>query len=274
MLLRCFGSMRALKGVLVLAACMLPAFAPGAGSFAAAAEALPDTIERIKPSVVGIAVHQHGRNTRTRLLGTGFIVEDGLHVVTNDHVIPEVLDTKNREFLGVAVVGPRGSESEVRPAVRVAVDKSRDLVLLRIEGKPLRAMELGDPDRVREGQAVAFMGFPIGSVLGLVPATHRGIIAAVTPIALPGADARSISPATIRRLRDTFDVYQLDATAYPGNSGGPLFDPRTGEVLGVVNMVFVKSAKESALERPSGISYAIPVRHVRELLAQPRVGQP
>lgn len=62
----------------------------------------------------------------------------------------------------------------------------------------------------------------------------------------------------IRRLADPFLVYQLDATAYPGNSGGPLFDVRTGAVVGMMNSTFVQSTKEAALSRPSGISFAIP----------------
>ena len=64
-----------------------------------------------------------------------------------------------------------------------------------------------------------------------------------------------------------FRVYQLDATAYPGNSGSPLYDPASGEVLGVMNMVFVKSTKENVLSDPSGISYAIPVEYLQRLLA-------
>ena len=61
-------------------------------------------------------------------------------------------------------------------------------------------------------------------------------------------------------------MFQLDATAYPGNSGSPVYDPDTGEVIGVVNMVFVKSTKEAALTQPSGITYAIPSRYLVELL--------
>ena len=61
-------------------------------------------------------------------------------------------------------------------------------------------------------------------------------------------------------------MFQLDATAYPGNSGSPLYDPATGEVIGIVNMVFVKGTKESALTQPSGITYAIPSRYLIELL--------
>jgi S1-C subfamily serine protease len=58
-------------------------------------------------------------------------------------------------------------------------------------------------------------------------------------------------------------VFALDAIAYPGNSGSPVWHPDTGEVLGVVNSVYVKGAKEAALTAPSGISYAIPVKYVQ-----------
>ena len=61
-------------------------------------------------------------------------------------------------------------------------------------------------------------------------------------------------------------MFQLDATAYPGNSGSPLYDGNTGLVIGVINSVFVKGAKENVLRDPSGITYAIPARYVQELL--------
>lgn len=61
-------------------------------------------------------------------------------------------------------------------------------------------------------------------------------------------------------------MLQLDIVSYPGNSGSPLYDPETGEVLGILNMVFVKGAKETALTNPSGISYAIPVSFLKTLL--------
>ena len=55
-------------------------------------------------------------------------------------------------------------------------------------------------------------------------------------------------------------------TAYPGNSGSPVYHIESGEVVGVINKVFVSQGKESALSAPSGISYAIPVKHVDALL--------
>jgi S1-C subfamily serine protease len=124
-----------------------------------------------------------------------------------------------------------------------------------------------DSATVREGDSVLFTGFPIGAVLGPFPATHRGMVAAITPIVIPPPNASKLEPAMVRRLSSgPFAVFQLDATAYPGNSGSPLYAPDTGEVIGVVNMVFIKRVKESALTEPSGISYAIPSRYVIELL--------
>jgi S1-C subfamily serine protease len=73
----------------------------------------------------------------------------------------------------------------------------------------------------------------------------------------------------VRQLRQgSFDIYQLDATAYPCNSGGPLLNAETGEVVGVINMVLAKVTKESALNQPTGISYAIPARFVEELIGR------
>jgi S1-C subfamily serine protease len=66
-------------------------------------------------------------------------------------------------------------------------------------------------------------------------------------------------------------VIQLDGTAYPGNSGSPLYDPQDGKVLGIVNKVFVQAGRESAIGQPSGITYAIPAVHIRELLRREKI---
>lgn len=227
------------------------------------------TIDRVKPAIVGVGTFQKIRSPSLNFLGTGFVVEDGSHAITNAHVVPELAGGPNRESL--VILTGRGERPELRVARVVALDKEYDLALLRFEGAPLPALKLGDADKIKEGQILAFTGFPIGMILGFYPVTHRALIASITPIILPVHNARQLDASKIRQLqRSAYKVFQLDGTAYPGNSGSPLYDPETGEVYGVVNMVFVKSKKESALSNPSGISYAIPGNYIKELLKRNR----
>jgi S1-C subfamily serine protease len=226
----------------------------------------PKSIERVKAAIVAVGTLQRARSPAFQYRGTGFAVADGLTVVTNAHVLPTTIDADKLETLAVLIPGI-GRDAQVRAAARGAADAAHDLALLRIDGAPLPALALRDSDTVREGDSVLFTGFPIGSVLGPFPATHRGMVAAITPIVIPPPNTSQLDAAMIRRLaRGAFPVFQLDATAYPGNSGSPLYAPDTGEVVGVVNMVFVKKTKEAALTQPSGISYAIPSRYLIELL--------
>lgn len=226
---------------------------------------LVQTIERIKPSIVGVGTFQKMRSPSVNFLGTGFVVSDGQHIITNAHVIPNSMDIAKNESL--VVLTGKGNNPELRTATIASLDAEHDLVLLRIGGTPLPALKVGDAERIREGQILAFTGFPIGMILGFYPVTHRTIISSITPIILPAHNAKQLDPAKIRQLQGSaFKVFQLDGTAYPGSSGSPLYDPNTGEVYGVVNMVFVKGKKEAALSNPSGISYAIPGNFIHDLL--------
>lgn len=229
---------------------------------------LADTIDAIRPTIVAVGTIQPTRRPPGRFAGTGFVVGDGRHVLTNAHVLPQHLDEAHNEFL--ALFAPL-SEENTRRATVVGVDEAHDVALLRIEGTPLRVMKLGDSSHVREGDLYAFTGFPLAEVLGLKHVTHRAMISAITPIAIPQLSARELDPKLIKHLSRPFDVFQLDATAYPGNSGSPLYDMATGEVVGVLNMVFVKESKENVIAEPSGISYAIPIEYAKALLR--KVGQ-
>lgn len=229
---------------------------------------LVDTVPRIKPAVLAVGTFQRTRSPAFQFRGTGFVVGDGRLIATNAHVIPDKIAADRMETLAVLVPGS-DQHGVVRAVSVAATSPGHDLALLRLQGgDALPALTLGSDARVREGQAVAFTGFPIGNVLGITAVTHRGIISAITPIGIPQGNARDLNPALVRRLAtDVLRVYQLDATAYPGNSGSPLYDPASGEVLGVLNMVFVKSTKENVLSDPSGISYAIPVEYLQRLIA-------
>ena len=109
----------------------------------------------------------------------------------------------------------------------VALDKEHDIAVLKMEKRGLPALRLGKSAQVKEGQPIAFTGFPIGPVLGLYPVTHSGIVSAITPIVIPMPVAGKLNPKLIRRMRAPYEVFQLDANAYPGNSGSPVFDPVT-----------------------------------------------
>jgi len=245
----------------------------GALSASTAQADLADTVARVKPSVVIVGTYNATNSPRFSLRGTGFMLADGATlssnwVVTNAHVLQQPAEDETDAAL-VVQIRPGSSAAEMRQARVLEVDKMHDLTLLRIDGPAVPALALRDSDQVREGQSVAFMGFPIGGALGFSPVTHRGMVSSIAAAALPTATAQQLNAQVIRSLRSgggSFDIFQLDGTAYPGNSGGPLFDPDTGGVWGVVNMVMLKSVRESALSSPSGISYAIPSKYVLQLL--------
>jgi serine protease Do len=251
---------RSLRGLLVAQA-VWSLHAP------AGAAGLVDVVAATKPSVVAIGSYNPTASPRFGFHGTGFVVGNGNQVITNRHVLPGADEVGSGNRLAVAV--PRGNEQlpDLRPATVAATDPEHDLALLTIEGPALPALAVPAGDLPREGLEVALIGFPLGAGLGLAPVTHRGIIAAITSIALPAPTSRQLDNRTAARLRQgPFRILQLDATAYPGNSGSPLVDAATGELIGVINLVLTKATKESAISTPTGITYAVPAMHVRELL--------
>jgi S1-C subfamily serine protease len=233
----------------------------------AGAMPLPRTIAAVKPSVVGIGTFNRTRSPAIVFHATGFVVGDGLSVITNAHAV-SALDTEKLETLGI--VTGHGDQLQFREATVVTIDRAHDLAHLRLTGTPLPALNLGGSELLDEGRDLVFTGYPLGIMLGLNPVTHRALLAAQTPAILPTPTSRGLNPRAVLQLQRgaPFTIYQLDGTAYPSNSGSPVYDPETGTVVAVINMTLVKGAKESAITDPSGISYAIPVRHVLELLQQ------
>jgi len=230
---------------------------------------LVQTLAKVKPSIVGVGTLLPTRSPARIFSGTGFVVGDGLTVVTNAHVLPKAIDQAQKESL--AIISGTILRQELRDAQVIALDIEHDIALLRISGAPLQPLLLGDSSVVREGASMAFTGFPLGVVYGFFnPATHRGIVAAITPYVSPAYNSRQLDTKFIRRLDRPFDVFQLDAIAYPGNSGSPMYDPDTGVVYGVLNSVFIKESKENLLKQPSGITFVIPGNYIRDLLAKPR----
>ena len=220
-------------------------------------------VARARPSVLPVGTYSATDSPRFGFRGSGFVVGDGTLVVTNVHVLPTTegdADGPRLAVLGRAAA-PGREAGDLRLARVVGLDREHDLALLRIEGAALPALSLpaAGAERPSEGKPVALLGFPIGGALGYSPVTHRGIVASITTIALPAPAAAQLDPRAVARLRaGNFEVLQLDATAYPGNSGGPLLDAQ-GRVIGI------NSAAAASAE---GIGFAIPIDAARAIMAR------
>lgn len=231
---------------------------------------LPDTVASIKPSVVLVGTYRETDSPRFQLRGTGFLAGHPSQVVTCAHVLPAADAAAGPGALAVQL-WQAGSGWSLRSARVSASDRHSDIALLSFDGAAGPVLRMGDSQLVREGDDLAFMGFPIGNVLGYAHAVHRAMVASIPSSVPPSPDAERLRESAIRGVREgTFDIFQLDAVAYPGNSGGPLFRPDSGEVVGMMNMVLIKGTREAALSQPSGIAYAIPAARVREFMASQR----
>lgn len=226
-------------------------------------EEFTKVVETVTPSVVAIGMYTPIENSGNQVLGTGFVVADGKHAVTNYHVVSKILDPQIVQHY--VVITGKGTKIQAFKAEVLEIDPLHDLALLEFNSTLPIAMLASDA-MLKPGTDVAFTGFPIGAAIGIYPATHKGMVSAITPDAIPAQNANQLTSAMLSRLNKPEMVYQLDATAYPGNSGSPVYSVEEGEVVGVINKVFVSQGKESALSAPSGISYAIPVKHVNALL--------
>lgn len=219
-------------------------------------------IQRAKTGIVAVGTFHFNTKPTIQFSGTGFVIGNGDRIVTNHHVI-DAIKKKNRVF-NLRIFHKNLPKKGIK-AVILAEDEFHDIAILKIEGKTLPALILEQNQPVKEGYKIAFTGYPIGFVLGLNPTTHTGIISAITPIILPSPSSKVMNKGLIKHLKEPFDVFQIDATAYPGNSGSPVYRVATGKVVGVINMVFIKGKKEHVLKEPTGITYAIPIKYVHEL---------
>jgi serine protease Do len=231
----------------------------------AMAGSLVDTVRQVKPSVVGIIIVPKDPRTLPALIGTGFAVADGRHIITNYHVVRDQGKSGGGQVLFAYV--QNGPVPDRRALTLVAVAPGVDLALLRIDGQPLPALKIREePDLAPEGTDIAITGFPVGTIFGFHPSTTRGIVSALTPNRAPEYHSQGLDPAVIRAPR--YQTYQLNVVAFPGNSGGPLYDAQNGLLLGVVASTFIKETKEKALSEPSAITYAIPSGFVRQILVE------
>ena len=166
--------------------------------------------------------------------GSGFIVTEEGHIVTNLHVV--------RDQVELEVTLADGSKW---PARVVGKAPASDLALIKIEAprEAVKPLPLGPSKGVQVGQKVLAVGSPFG--LGHTLTT--GTVSSV------GRDVRVSRDVVIR------GAIQTNAAINPGNSGGPLINSQ-GEVIGVNTAIFSPTGANV------GIGFAIPSETVRQLL--------
>jgi S1-C subfamily serine protease len=218
---------------------------PFAGAQGEGGERIQALYERYSPGVVFIQARVAGEQRSAFGVpprqgvstGTGFLIDDRGHIVTNAHVVE-----------GATQVGLRIADDRVLPAELVGLDLSTDLAVLRVDPGELDAqpLPLGDSAAVEVGDPVVAMGNPFGLddtiTSGIVSAKQRRIT---------GPDGFTIE-----------DVIQTDAAVNPGNSGGPLVN-LDGQVIGVNSQIATGGA---GARQSAGIAFAIPAATVREIV--------
>ena len=208
--------------------------------------------ERVRPAVVHVRGTLSGKNGEEEgepgssvSVGSGFLVDDRGGVITNDHVIRDIVSLRVRLFDGREF-----------PACVLGTDELADVALLQVESEEkLAPLPLGDSDGVQVGQPVIAIGSPFGFAhsvtAGIVSATERVV------------DDPAHEPNQ-REEEPPYSFYiQTDASINVGNSGGPLIDT-AGRVIGV-NAAFWGGSQPSV-----GVGFAIPIDVVKQLIPQLR----
>lgn len=193
-------------------------------------QALNDVYSRVSQSVVNVAVAMDGRGAGT---GTGFVIDEEGHIVTNNHVV------EGASYIEVTFVN-----DQVLTAELIGRDPAADLAVIKVDPSQvdLQPVTFADSDKVFVGQQTMAIGSPFGNAFSLT----TGIVSALD---------RSL------RNDDNFSIpmlIQTDAAINPGNSGGPLLDA-DGNVIGV-NTAILSGSRSS-----SGVGFAIPSNTVRRI---------
>ncbi|WDY59038.1 DegQ family serine endoprotease [Pseudomonas sp. PSKL.D1] len=162
------------------------------------------------------------RQREAQSLGSGFIISSDGYVLTNNHVVADADE----------IIVRLSDRSELQ-AKLVGTDPRTDVALLKVDGKNLPTVKLGDSEKLKVGEWV----LAIGSPFGFDHSVTKGIVS---------AKGRTLP-------NDTYVPFiQTDVAINPGNSGGPLFN-MNGEVVGINSQIFTRSGGFM------GLSFAIPI---------------
>jgi S1-C subfamily serine protease len=168
--------------------------------------------------------------------GSGFVVDEAGHIVTNQHVVEGAEDISVRFADGVR----RGAEV-------VGEDPSTDVALIQVDAprEALEPLTLGDSGSVGVGEPVIAIGNPLNVGISVTTGIVSGL----------GRPIQAPNDYTIN------DAIQTDAAINPGNSGGPLLDSR-GTVIGVNAQI---ASESGGFE---GVGFAVPINTVKDVIEQ------
>ena len=200
--------------------------------------------ERAKDGVVHITTQVGGSDPfspQGGATGSGFVIDQEGHIVTNQHVVANARTVEVRFASG----------EEFRARV-VGTDPSTDVALLELQNPPadLTPLDLGSAEDLEIGDLVV----AIGSPFGLEGTVTAGIVSALDR-ELTAPDGFTIDGAV-----------QTDAAINPGNSGGPLLDGQ-GRVVGVNSQITSESGAND------GIGYAVPAETIRKVVTALEAGR-
>jgi serine protease Do len=228
--------------------------------------AITDAVAQVAPAVVTVQTETvaqgpvdpfdafFGGRSGTRVLpglGSGFITRPDGIVITNAHVV-----------VGATRISVALPDGTTFPARLLGADTLNDLAVLKIEGRDLPVVKLGNSSDLVVGEWAIAIGNPFGFVLGnSEPSVTAGVISATGR----NLAARAEGPGIY------VDMIQTDASINPGNSGGPLVNA-VGEVIGVNSSIYSPSGGSV------GLGFAIPINRVKrvteDLLAHGTIRRP
>ena len=203
--------------------------------------------QKLLPSTVQVlargAAPDDGEGEASAATGSGFVVDDEGHVVTNNHVVEAAAAAGE-----IMVVDDDG---RARQATIVGRSPVYDIAVLEVaRPQGLEPVVMGSSQEMRVGETVV----AIGSPLGLSSTVTSGIVSAVDrPVTTEGASGD---------ISSYINAVQTDAAINPGNSGGPLVNLR-GEVVGVNSAIATTGGPVLGQNGNIGVGFAIPMEQVR-----------
>lgn len=181
----------------------------------------------------GIKV-QNGMGFADRVIGSGFFISKDGYIVTNHHVIADLVDKKSEGFSRLFIKLAEDSDTRI-PAKVIGYDPEIDLALIKTEVDAPFVFNLGSSADLDVGDKI----YAIGSPVGLERTLTSGIVS-----------------ANDRKLFTLGSVMQIDAAVNSGNSGGPCIDSN-GNVQAIVF---------AGMLQYEGLNFAIPVEYLKSLL--------